>query len=140
MKKLSKNCGLKDNMNSFKVPEGYFESFAANIESSIERKELKKRGHYVLPDTESVRTSFWMTMRPYLYMAAMFVGLMLISNVFFLSTRSESTVSVQKQLMQLQEEAVKSSTNYIKTKDMYKKYLQDQAVEASFLGFYDSDF
>lgn len=58
--------------NPFRVPDGYFENFAS---------ELMER----LPDKEKVEISrqptTWEKVRPLLYMAAMFVGAMLLIRV-----------------------------------------------------------
>lgn len=59
--------------NPFKVPEGYFESFTSEMMSRLPEKErvveLRKE-----PTT-------WEKVRPWLYMAAMFVGAALIIRV-----------------------------------------------------------
>lgn len=58
--------------NPFRVPDGYFERFASDL---MER----------LPEKESVETArkptTWEKVRPLLYMAAMFVGAMLLIRV-----------------------------------------------------------
>lgn len=63
-----------DPTQAFKVPEGYFEQLHANImtrietEGAAEQEELKKR-------------SVMDVLRPYLYLAAMFVGMALLINI-----------------------------------------------------------
>lgn len=66
---LKKRLGTE---NPFRVPDGYFERFASDL---MER----------LPEKESVETArkptTWEKVRPLLYMAAMFVGAMLLIRV-----------------------------------------------------------
>lgn len=54
------------------VPEGYFDSFAANMMSRLPQKA---------PVATPKRT-LWMKMRPYTYLAAMFAGVWLMMWVF----------------------------------------------------------
>lgn len=56
------------------VPEGYFESFADKMMAQIPQEEHKV--------VEMPRRSFWQTVRPYVYMAAMFAGIWLMMNMF----------------------------------------------------------
>lgn len=56
----------------FKVPEGYFDSLADNIVKELPEPKLT-------PVTPVTR---WQRVRPYVYMAAMFVGMWLMSKVF----------------------------------------------------------
>jgi hypothetical protein len=58
--------------NPFKVPEGYFEKLTANILSQLPEKVEK----------EAWMPSFWERMQPWIYMAAMFVGIMLMVRLF----------------------------------------------------------
>ena len=59
-------------VNPFKVPVGYFENFSDSIMSQLPEKENKK----------SLVVSLWERMKPWVYMAAMFVGIMLMVNIF----------------------------------------------------------
>ncbi|MBP3536524.1 MAG: hypothetical protein J6J93_03180 [Muribaculaceae bacterium] len=61
----------------YKVPEGYFESFAENMEKLLpERPELEQVS---LPATDR---TFWQKVRPYVYMAAMFAGIWMMLQMF----------------------------------------------------------
>lgn len=51
--------------NAFKVPEGYFENFTMKLIQCLPEKEA-------LPKEKPVTT--WMKVRPWVYMAAMFIG------------------------------------------------------------------
>ncbi len=59
--------------NPFQVPEGYFESFTQELMSKLPEKEA-----YVPMEEPSL----WMRIKPWIYMAAMFVGIMLSVRVF----------------------------------------------------------
>ena len=67
--KLMKKLGTE---NPFRVPEGYFESFTSDLMSRLPEKE--KTDVFREPTT-------WEKVRPWLYMAAMFVGAALIIRV-----------------------------------------------------------
>lgn len=58
--------------NPFRVPEGYFEGFASDLMSRLPEKEKN--------DVRREPTT-WEKVRPWLYMAAMFVGAALIIRV-----------------------------------------------------------
>jgi len=65
---------LKDipKVDPFKVPEGYFENFTNGIMSQ-------------LPDVEhedSININLWQRVRPWVYMAAMFMGIFLMIRLF----------------------------------------------------------
>ena len=66
--------------NPFRVPEGYFESFTPDLMSRLPEKE--KSDIYREPTT-------WEKIRPWIYMAAMFVGAALIIRVA--SSRGDGT-------------------------------------------------
>jgi hypothetical protein len=57
--------------NPFKTPEGYFENLTANILSQLPQKH-----------EETHETSLWERMKPCVYMAAMFAGIMLMIKLF----------------------------------------------------------
>lgn len=55
-----------DKKMPFKTPENYFEDFASNLEGQLNSKK-------------SVKVAFSHRMRPYLYAAAIFIGLLVVS-------------------------------------------------------------
>ena len=59
-------------VNPFKVPAGYFESFSDKVIAQLPEKEVK----------EPQVISLWERMKPWVYMAAMFTGIMLMVNMF----------------------------------------------------------
>ena len=58
--------------NPFRVPEGYFENFTENMMSSLPDK----------PEVQIEKVSLLVRMKPLMYMAAAFAGLMIFFNVF----------------------------------------------------------
>lgn len=69
-KNILKKVGTK---NPFTVPEGYFENFAQELMSKLPEKEP------YLPESEP---TLWQRVKPWIYMTAMFVGIMLSVRVF----------------------------------------------------------
>lgn len=66
------------------VPDGYFEDFAARMTASLPEREWEKPQPKVLP------RSIWQRVRPYVYLAAMFMGVWCMMKMFDLM-RSDST-------------------------------------------------
>ena len=66
-KELHKILKETGNRNPFTVPENYFESFAAEIDTKIGKDRLSAKK----------------LLKPWFYLAAMFVGLFLMGNVFY---------------------------------------------------------
>lgn len=73
--------------NPFRVPEGYFESFTSDLMSRLPEKEKT--------DIRREPTT-WERVRPWLYMAAMFIGAALIIRVA--SPGNEKVPEVQQQV------------------------------------------
>lgn len=73
--------------NPFRVPEGYFEGFTSDLMSRLPEKE--KTDIHREPTT-------WERVRPWLYMAAMFIGAALIIRVA--SSVNEKVPEVQQQV------------------------------------------
>jgi hypothetical protein len=55
------------NSNPFTVPEGYFENFASDINAQIADEQV----------------TFKKLIKPWMYLAAIFVGVFLLANVFY---------------------------------------------------------
>ena len=84
-KYLIEKCGKA---NPFKTPEGYFENFTRNIMEQLPEKEIQ-----AVPET-----TLWHRIRPWMYMAAMFCGLMFGARLFLHdteTTQEESASSLQ---------------------------------------------
>ena len=97
--KLLKKVGTE---NPFRVPEGYFESFTSDLMSRLPEKE--KTDIHREPTT-------WERVRPWLYMAAMFVGAALIIRV----ASPGETVSGGQQQQQIAADESDIEMDYIRT-------------------------
>lgn len=69
--------------NPFSVPEGYFDHFAEELMNKLPEKEVK-----TLPEIK-----MWDRVKPWVYMAAMFVGLMLTIRAFVDSTQTDNDLN-----------------------------------------------
>ena len=97
--KLLKKIGTE---NPFRVPEGYFEGFTSDLMSRLPEKE--KTDIHREPTT-------WEKVRPWLYMAAMFIGAALIIRV---ASPGESVSNGQQQ-QQIAAEESDIEMEYIRT-------------------------
>ncbi len=76
------------------VPEGYFEEFAAKMTASLpeqpwEKADKTSEKDYILP-----HKTLWNTIRPYVYMAAMFAGVWCMMKMFDFMRPSTSTLGI----------------------------------------------
>ncbi len=86
--KLSVNMPRTDGMT---VPEGYFEDFKARMKASLPERQWEReaRGEVpVLPKT------FWQKVRPYVYMAAMFMGVWCMMKMFDIM-KADNNMSIE---------------------------------------------
>lgn len=97
--KLLKKVGTE---NPFRVPEGYFENFTSDLMSRLPEKE--KTDIHREPTT-------WEKVRPWLYMAAMFIGAALIIRV----ASPGETVSNGQQQQQIAADESDIEMEYIRT-------------------------
>ncbi|MDE6371066.1 MAG: hypothetical protein K2K92_06220 [Duncaniella sp.] len=68
LEKVNRNDGLK-------IPDGYLDDFAARMVASLPQQEWEQKGQ-VMP------RSWWQRVRPYAYMAAMFMGVWCMMKTF----------------------------------------------------------
>lgn len=97
--KLLKKIGTE---NPFRVPEGYFEGFTSDLMSRLPEKE--KTDVHREPTT-------WEKVKPWLYMAAMFIGAALIIRV----ASPGETVSNGQQQQQIAADESDIEMEYIRT-------------------------
>lgn len=82
---LQKKYGKK---NPFTVPDGYFDRFADELMNQLPEKEA-----VTLPEVK-----LWDRVKPWLYMAAMFVGLMFTIRAFVGETSSENDADILSEM------------------------------------------
>lgn len=74
------------------VPEGYFEDFALKMSGQLPfREELDKP----LSDQRQAKSSTWLRVRPYAYMAAMFAGAWCLIKMFTLMMPSPTEIKIE---------------------------------------------
>ena len=99
-------------VNPFKVPAGYFESFSENIMSQLPEKENK----------EPQVISLWERVRPWIYMAAMFTGIMLMVNIFI--QKPETTQIFSKDVNDISISEIDDFNSYYQERLAYSSYQQ----------------
>lgn len=100
-------CRMKNKMNisldevgnelPFRVPENYFDQFACQIETQITPQHI----------------AITKLMKPWMYMAAMFVGVLILAQVFYTLYN-----------------------NNVKKSDRYESYVLSQVDESSLMDYY----
>ena len=78
--KVNRNDGMT-------VPDGYFEQFAAKMAASLPEQEWEKKTPKVMP------RSVWQRVRPYVYLAAMFMGVWCMMKTFDMMRPTDSLES-----------------------------------------------
>lgn len=76
--KVNRNDGMK-------VPEGYFDDFVRRMEASLPRQEWELSASGQEDDAAKPRVlprSIWQKIRPYVYLAAMFMGVWCMMKTF----------------------------------------------------------
>ncbi|MBR5117290.1 MAG: hypothetical protein IK100_01435 [Muribaculaceae bacterium] len=73
--KLGKDSG-------FTVPENYFTNFNSQLLDSLPEVKI----------TEEEKPTLWVRLRPFVYMAAMFVGIWLMMNIFTIGQKPSATM------------------------------------------------
>jgi hypothetical protein len=68
----------------FKVPENYFENFAANFDAQLQKKKVKS-------------VSLTHRLRPYLYAAAIFVGVLVVSVPIYKKLHKPAEIQVNEE-------------------------------------------
>ncbi|MCH5319755.1 MAG: hypothetical protein J1E38_08630 [Paramuribaculum sp.] len=82
---ILEKAGHDDGMT---VPEGYFDDFTAKMSSMLPEREWEKLDYQerIMP------RSFWQKVRPYVYMAAMFMGVWCMMKMFNLMKSPEDVM------------------------------------------------
>lgn len=97
---IRKKCGTD---NPFTVPEGYFANFTKELMEKLPEKEI----------VEEPEITFWQRSKPWLYMAAMFVGMMFSIKLFVGNPSKEQAALVtEAAAIELTEEEVDAMMDY----------------------------
>lgn len=118
-KKLLEKCGKKD---PFTVPEGYFEGFTEKLMKQLPEKTSQ----------EEPEIGTWQRIRPWIYMTAMFCGLMLSVRLFVGERTGNITTEMPEttNLSELPDEYIDPIVNQTMMDDytLYQ-YLTDADIE-----------
>lgn len=107
--------------NPFKVPDNYFARLNEEIMNHLPEKEI------VPPQT----VSLWEKVKPWVYMAAMFVGLYI--TIQFLTRQADNgNVASRQSVVQIQESYW--STVQVTEEEFYE-YLEEQLVEEGYFDY-----
>lgn len=114
--------------NPFKVPENYFAQFNEEIMNRLPEKEF----------AAPVTVTLWDRVKPWVYMAAMFIGLYLTINYVFNYNKGDSSVKALVVAEQAAPVAINAngywSTVNITEEEFYE-YLEEQLIEDSYYDF-----
>lgn len=93
---------------SWKVPEGYFAQMMTEVEGKLPAQPQEQR---------YVEMTRWQKLKPYVYLAAMFLGIWVMMNVFgrVMTSRELNLDNPPEQYAQLMEKAVEQDAVYIPT-------------------------
>lgn len=107
--------------NPFQVPEGYFERFTEELMQQLPEEAPQ----------ETVKISMWQRVKPWLYMAAMFAGIIFSARMFFPATSVDESIQMDMSFLSdnemfITEEAIDSLVEYaIIDEYLLYRYLTD---------------
>lgn len=114
---LLKRCGTE---NPFTVPEGYFERFTEQLMEQLPEREAQP----------APKLTLWTRVKPWVYMAAMFCGLMLSVRMFVGEKQSPAAASETTDFTEVPDEYIDPIVNQTMMDDytLYQ-YLTDADTE-----------
>ena len=116
---------IDKNKTPFKVPDNYFENFNEEIMNLLPEKEFQA----------PVKITMWDRAKPWVYMAAMFLGLYFMINFL---TNNGSSATQEAVVAEQVTDGAASTSNYWSTvhitEEEFYNYLEDQLIDD---GFYD---
>lgn len=107
--------------NPFKVPDNYFARLNEEIMNHLPEKEI------VPPQT----VSLWEKVKPWVYMAAMFVGLYI--TIQFLTRQADNGNVASRQSVVQNQESYWSTVQV--TEEEFYQYLEEQLVEEGYFDY-----
>ena len=110
-----------EKQNPFKVPENYFTDFNREIMNKLPEKEI------VPPQ----KVTMWQKTKPWIYMAAMFIGFYLIINFLVQQPPKENNTTASAQLTSANDEYW---SQIQVTEDELLQYIENQIINN---GYYD---
>lgn len=111
-----------DNINPFKVPENYFAQFNKEIMNKLPEREP------LLP----VNVSLWSRVKPWIYLAAMFIGISFTIN-WMLNVKNRSIERAESVANKQIAAEISISDNYWSTvhitEEEFYQYLEEQLID-----------
>ena len=98
---LLKKCGTK---NPFMVPEGYFDNFSKELMNKLPEKEQTSAPQ------ETITT--WQRIKPWIYMAAMFCGLMFSVRVVVGPPKQDTPIFTAAETEQFSDEYIETISDH----------------------------
>ncbi|MEA4918387.1 hypothetical protein SDC9_140548 [bioreactor metagenome] len=128
--KINKLEEIDKTTNPFKVPENYFAQLNEEIMNRLPEKEI------VTPQP----VSMWDKMKPWVYLAAMFIGLYFTVNYLKKSPGSGNPTENQMISQQMLSSSSVSTENYWSTvqitEEEFYQYLEEQLIDDSYFDMY----
>lgn len=126
--KFNKLKEIDKSNNPFKVPKNYFTQFNEDIINRLPEKE------FYAPK----QVPLWDKVKPWIYLAAMFVGMYFTIN--FILKRSENSVTIPQTIVSEQLSTVKpGNENYWSTVNMseeeFYQFLEEQLVDEVYFDY-----
>lgn len=113
---LQRKVGTK---NPFSVPDRYFEDFTQELISNLPPKE---------PMLPAAEPTLWQRVKPWLYMAAMFCGIMLSVRIFVSKPSEEFPIThTDAEILSDEEWVIMAHRTLINDYDLYE-YLTDADI------------
>ena len=131
--KFNKLKEIDKSNNPFKVPENYFTQFNEDIINRLPEKE------FYAPK----QVPLWDKVKPWIYLAAMFVGMYFTIN--FILKRSENSVTIPQTIVSEQLSTVKpGNENYWSTVNMseeeFYQFLEEQLVDEVYFDYMSNQY
>ncbi len=127
--KINKLKEIDKTKNPFKVPENYFAQFNEEIMNRLPEKEI------IVPEP----VSMWDRAKPWVYLAAMFVGLYITINFLVKTPGSGSTTEDQlanQQMLSTSPGNVESYWSTVQiTEEEFYQYLEEQLIDDSYFDY-----
>ncbi len=127
--KINKLKAIDKTTNPFKVPDNYFAQFNEEIMNRLPEKEI------VVPEPVSI----WDKVKPWVYLAAMFVGLSIAINFLLKSPKDGNMTGDQLASQQTLSASTDLADNYWSTaqitEEEFYQYLEEQLIEENYFDY-----
>ena len=127
--KINKLEEIDKTKNPFKVPENYFAQFNEEIMNRLPEKEI------IVPEPVSI----WDRIKPWVYLAAMFVGLYVTINFLMKAPRNDNRDGNQLVTQQAFSASTDNAENYWSTvqitEEEFYQYLEEQLIDDSYFDY-----